>query len=270
MSDKPGPGSIYWQPTLAEWEEHEAKNARDRVMWGKRAKREKLKLPPPMALNERLSAYRRAKKLMGFVDALTPLALVNKLNALWPVARTQFILDAELKAETNRRRRIQASRQHARRLPYERTLRERLATYKARKLKAARREGRNGLAPIIGMWTEEKQRRSRVDWVSSLPRKVADAQIAWERGATALALYDSCYTYSEIGVAFGVCAQRVRQIVASHSRKVKVLKQCSPAEEWFETVNIATDIPVGRTKAKAVTVAFNAALVGPKRDWLYV
>ena len=78
------------------------------------------------------------------------------------------------------------------------------------------------------MWSNEKQRRSRVDWFAILPDDVAEMQMAWERRQTALAMHNSGLKQKEIAELFGVTGSRVSQfVIKARSGRVP------PVEKFF-------------------------------------
>lgn len=105
------------------------------------------------------------------------------------------------------------------------------------------------------MWSEHKQRGSRIEWADIVPLDIAKLQVAWEKARTAARLRAvTGMTFREIGEAYGVTPARVRQMIEKYE-----LRSLSPVE-----------IYQSRAEAKRIPRAMLVPFLSRARDWLMV
>jgi len=113
----------------------------------------------------------------------------------------------------------------------------------------------------------ERQRRSRVDWAElTNDSVVATMQVAWERGATLLAMRAAGLTYRDIGERLNISASRASQIAekAQHDRRHG---RRSPVEVWMSR-SVVWDVT--RRERGYLCGTLDVLACDTRRDWLIV
>jgi len=112
-----------------------------------------------------------------------------------------------------------------------------------------------------------RQRRSRVDWEELTGDSVvATMQVAWERGATVLAMRAAGLTYTMIGERLCISGSRARQI-AEKGESQRRRGHRSPVEVWMSR-SVVWDMSQRERDQLCGTVGVLA--FDNRRDWLIV
>lgn len=202
--------------------------------------------------------------------ALKPWADIPSKVCLLNVPRAALHVLMHYEAESERRksrhRRIQSQASL-----YHFTLPERLSKFKARRNYAAQiaeaaatKAARLSLkGKGVTVWSDERRRRSTVDWTAILSKTEAAKQCAFERDQTVRAMASHGVTEAEIAIRFGLSANGAKALIA---RVTRARPAPSPAEKFFAEAE-ARMIVKSRLEETIRTFAMPPVAYAP-RDWL--